>query len=68
MERPLRRRSFLAGLGAGALLARTGNAVAADWQSGASADWERVLAAARTVMVRHVRRPGPFELPPGTPP
>ena len=48
MERPLRRRSFLAGLGAGALLARTGNAVAADWQSGASADWERVLAAART--------------------
>jgi ABC-type Fe3+ transport system substrate-binding protein len=47
MERPFARRSFLAGLGASALLARTENAVAADWQDGASADWARVLAAGR---------------------
>ena len=54
MERPFSRRTFLTGLGATALgatafVAPTDGARAADagWQDGASADWERVLAAAR---------------------
>lgn len=49
MERPFSRRTVLTGLGAAAFLAATDrpNAAETAWQDGASADWERVLAAAR---------------------
>ena len=48
MQRALSRRSFCTGLAGGALLAPARRAAAAaDWQEGASTEWERVLKAAR---------------------
>ena len=50
MERRFSRRVFFGGLGATALLVRTESPKAAEagWRDGAPAEWERVLAAART--------------------
>jgi len=49
MARQFSRRTLLTGLGATALLAPAAspNAADADWQQGASPEWERVLTAAR---------------------
>src|SRR5262249_10655294 len=50
MRQPFSRRALLAGVGATAVAARstTLHAADADWQAGASEEWRRVLAAART--------------------
>src|SRR5215467_551126 len=48
MEKAFSRRALLVGLGGSALTVTIGgSATAAGWQDGASAEWERVLAAAR---------------------
>jgi ABC-type Fe3+ transport system substrate-binding protein len=47
MEQSLSRRALLVGLGGTVLAATTGPSTAAEWQDGASPDWERVLSAAR---------------------
>jgi ABC-type Fe3+ transport system substrate-binding protein len=48
MAQAFSRRTVLTGLGGAGLLATTSrSATAAGWQDGASADWERVLSAAR---------------------
>src|SRR4051794_17796640 len=50
MQQPFSRRAFLAGVGSTAVVvhSRALHAAEADWQAGASDEWKRVLAAART--------------------